>query len=132
MKYLVSSLLLCLALTGCNRAQSEVAQTAPMAIPVSYPVEREITDYADYTGRTAAVDSVEVRAHVWGYLKQVNFKEGALVKKGDVLFEFDPDSFRNELIICAHLSTRYRPEEVRRIVEPRLPPSLRARVRLWV
>src|SRR5262249_15691450 len=53
------------------------------------PVEREITDYADYTGRTAAVDSVEVRAHVWGYLDKVNFKEGALVKKGDVLFELD-------------------------------------------
>src|SRR5438067_8601584 len=94
MKYLVSSLLLCLALTGCNRAQSEVAQTAPMAIPVSYPVEREITDYADYTGRTAAVDSVEVRAHVWGYLEKVNFKEGAIVHKGDVLFELDPRPYQ--------------------------------------
>jgi RND family efflux transporter MFP subunit len=56
---------------------------------VSHPVERDVTEHADYTARTAAVDSVEVRAHVWGYLEKVNFKEGALVKKGDVLFELD-------------------------------------------
>src|SRR4029453_4014668 len=42
-----------------------------------------------FTGRLAAVDSVEVRAHVWGYLERVNFKEGAIVTKGDVLFELD-------------------------------------------
>jgi RND family efflux transporter MFP subunit len=53
-------------------------------------VERYVTDSADYTARLIAVDSVDVKAHVWGYLDKVNFKEGALVKKGDVLFELDP------------------------------------------
>jgi RND family efflux transporter MFP subunit len=80
----------CLVLTGCARAPLEAPATGPVSVTVSYPVEREITDYADFTGRTAAVDSVEVRAHVWGYLDKVNFKEGALVKKGDVLFRLDP------------------------------------------
>jgi len=61
-----------------------------MSVTVSYPVVREVTEYKDYTARTAAVDSVEVRAHVWGYLDKVNFKEGALVKKDDALFELDP------------------------------------------
>ena len=89
MKSIVSILLLCIALTGCTLAPSEPTGAALLSVPVSQPVERQVTDYADYTGRTAAVDSVEVRAHVWGYLKQVNFKEGALVKKGDVLFELD-------------------------------------------
>ena len=42
------------------------------------------------------------------------------------------DRFENELIICAHLSTRYHPQEVRRAVEARLPPRLRQRVRLWI
>jgi RND family efflux transporter MFP subunit len=56
-----------------------------------------VTDAADFTGRTAAVDSVEVRARVWGYLDKVNFKEGALVKKGDVLFEIDPRPYRADL-----------------------------------
>src|SRR5271156_2928892 len=78
-----------LALTGCAPAPSE-APPAPVPVTVSLPVEREITEYADYTARTAAVDSVEVRAHVWGYLDKVNFKEGALVKKGEVLCELDP------------------------------------------
>ena len=52
-----------------------------------------MTDSADFTARTAAVDSVEVRARVWGYLDRVNFKEG-LVKQGDVLFEIDPRTYR--------------------------------------
>jgi ribonuclease Z len=42
------------------------------------------------------------------------------------------DRFQNELIICAHFSTRYHPQEVRRLVEARLPPRLRERVRLWI
>ena len=80
----------CLCLTGCAQRPAEAPATAPIPVTVSYPVERDVTDFANFTARTAAVDSVEVRAHVWGYLDKVNFKEGALVKKGDVLFELDP------------------------------------------
>src|SRR5580698_9147539 len=76
--------------TGCTRGPSAPPPAPPVAVTVSHPVERYVTDYADFTARIAAVDSVEVRAHVWGYLQKVNFKEGALVKKGDVLFELDP------------------------------------------
>src|SRR5947209_10150830 len=89
MKCTASALTLCVAVAGCTHAALEAPATAPPPVTVSYPVERDIIDYADYTGRTAAVDSVEVRAHVWGYLDKVNFKEGAMVKKGDVLFELD-------------------------------------------
>src|SRR5438445_2684945 len=84
----------CLGLTGCARAPSEGPAAAPMPVTVSYPVERYVTDYTDFTARIAAVDSVEVRAHVWGYLDKVNFEEGALVKKGDVLFELDPRPYQ--------------------------------------
>jgi RND family efflux transporter MFP subunit len=66
-------------------------------VTVSRPVERDVTDHADFTGRTAAVDSVEVRARVLGYLDKVHFKEGALVKKGDLLFEIDPRPYRADL-----------------------------------
>src|SRR5436309_16071547 len=90
-------LLSSLVLTGCTRTPSEAPATAPIPITVSHPVERQVTDYADFTGRTAAVDSVEVRARVWGYLDKVNFKEGALVKKGDVLFEIDPRTYKTAL-----------------------------------
>jgi RND family efflux transporter MFP subunit len=85
---------ICLGLAGCAAGTSETPKAAPISVTVSYPVEREVTDYADYTSRIAAVDSVEVRARVWGYLDKVNFKEGALVKKGDVLFELDPRPYQ--------------------------------------
>src|SRR5215470_2061193 len=87
----------CLGLTGCSRAPSEAPEAAPTPVTVSRPVERDVTDYVDFTGRTAAVDSVELRARVWGYLDKVNFKEGALVKAGDVLFEIDPRTYRATL-----------------------------------
>src|SRR5438309_5293067 len=84
----------CLGVTGCTRAPSEAPAAAPIPVTVSYAVEREVTDYADFTARIAAVDSVEVRAHVWGYLEKVPFKEGDLVKKGDLLFEIDPRPYQ--------------------------------------
>src|SRR5436190_20755654 len=87
----------CLALTGCSGTSPDAPQEAPVPVTVSHPIEREVTDYADYTGRTAAVDSIEVRARVWGYLDKVNFKEGALVKKGDILFEIDPRTYEATL-----------------------------------
>jgi len=78
-----------LLLTGCGRPVASAPPESPPMISVSYPVDQQVTDYAEFTGRLAAVDSVEVRAHVWGYLEKVNFKEGAIVTKGDVLFELD-------------------------------------------
>ncbi len=77
-----------LGMTGCARTPAEVAPDT-VSVKVSHPVEREVSDHREFTGRTAAVDSVDVKAHVWGYLEKVNFKEGALVKKGEVLFELD-------------------------------------------
>jgi RND family efflux transporter MFP subunit len=90
-------LALCLGLTGCSRAAPEGPAAAPIEVMVSYPVKRQVTDSSDYTGRIAAVDSVEVRARVSGYLDKINFKEGTLVKKGEVLFEIDPRPFQAQV-----------------------------------
>lgn len=89
------ALVVCMSIgaAGCTRAPA-TAPAAPAVVTVSRPLERDITDYSDFTGRTAAVDSVELRARVWGYLTKVNFKEGAIVKKGDVLFEIDPLTYQ--------------------------------------
>src|SRR5215471_8339058 len=83
-----------LALGGCKHEPPAIAATPPPIVMVSLPVKREVTDYYDYTGRTAAVDSVEVRARVSGYLVKVNFREGVLVQKGDLLFQIDPRPFQ--------------------------------------
>ncbi len=84
-------------LAGCARAPAEAPAAGPPPVTVSCPVAREVTDYADFTARTAAVDSVELRARVSGYLEKVHFKEGALVQKGDVLFEIDPRTYEATL-----------------------------------
>src|SRR5262249_22515238 len=69
----------------------------PPAVPVSRPLSREVTDYVDFTGRTDAIQAVDVRARVTGYLVQMPFKEGAEVKKGDLLFEIDPRPYQAQL-----------------------------------
>lgn len=79
---------------GCQTKQQAAASTDPPVLPVSHPIERGVTDYSDYTGRTDAVESVSVRARVTGYLIKMPFEEGAEVQEGDLLFEIDPRPYQ--------------------------------------
>jgi RND family efflux transporter MFP subunit len=79
-----------LCLAGCARTPPSGPETEPPPVTVSYPLERDITDYGEYPGRVAAVDSVQVRARVSGYLEKIHFRDGTEVKQGDVLYEIDP------------------------------------------
>jgi RND family efflux transporter MFP subunit len=88
---------LTLTLTGCTHATAEAPAVPLTMVTVSHPIERSVTDYNDLTGRTSAPESVEVRARVNGYLDKINFKEGTLVKKGDVLFEIDPRPYQAQV-----------------------------------
>src|SRR5579863_7300053 len=81
-------------LPGCGRAPAQPPKLPPPAVSVSYPLEQDVTDYVEFTGQTAAVKTVEVRARVWGYLESVHFTEGALVHAGDVLFQIDPRPYQ--------------------------------------
>jgi multidrug efflux pump subunit AcrA (membrane-fusion protein) len=83
-----------LALCGCEREPPVSAAVPAITVAVSQPIEREVIDYGEYTGRTAAVKAVEVRARVSGYLVKVDFQEGAVVEKGDLLFQIDPRPFQ--------------------------------------
>ena len=64
---------------------------------VSQPIRRQVTDYARFTGRTAAVESVELRARVSGYLAEINYQPGDEVKAGKVLFRIDPPIYKAAL-----------------------------------
>jgi multidrug efflux system membrane fusion protein len=92
---------LCLATAGgaigCANRAPQVASTELPAVPVSQPVTREVTDYVDFTGRTDAIEAVDIRPRVSGYLVQMPFKEGADVKKDDLLFEVDPRPYQAQL-----------------------------------
>jgi RND family efflux transporter MFP subunit len=78
-----------LAFAGCGRHAAQ--QLAPPPSVTVAPVEqRQIVEHEEFTGRAEAVESVEVRPRVSGYIDEVKFQSGQLVKKGDVLFAIDP------------------------------------------
>jgi len=80
-------------LTGCGAAPAPQAPPAPV-VTVARPLEKDITDWDEYTGRIEPVESVEVRARVSGYLQSIHFDEGGVVEEGDLLFVIDPRPYR--------------------------------------
>jgi RND family efflux transporter MFP subunit len=86
-----------LALAACGQNAPPPAAPPPPEVTVARPVQRAVIDWDEYVGRFLAVDSVEVRARVSGYLDQVHFKDGQMVKQGDLLFTIDKRPFQNAL-----------------------------------
>lgn len=69
----------------------------PPTVVVAKPVVKEVVEHDDFTGRFNAVEFVEVRARVTGYLEKIHFQDGALVKKGDLLFTIDRRPYKAAL-----------------------------------
>lgn len=82
-----------LTITGCSREIPAAAPSPPPEVTVSKPVEREITEFLEFTGRTESPEFVEVRARVSGYLDKIHFQDGQEVKADDPLFDIDPRPF---------------------------------------
>ena len=83
--------ILCGILFGCGRPEAESKPPpSPIRVTISHPAQREIIEWDEYTGRLEAIDSVEVRARVSGYLQSIHFKDGAMVNPGSLLFVIDP------------------------------------------
>ncbi|ALK08725.1 efflux RND transporter periplasmic adaptor subunit [Blastochloris viridis] len=80
-------------LAGCGQGQKQQAAPPAPAVTVAPPVKKVVTETDEYVGRFVAVDSVEIRARVSGYLDAVHFKDGQLVKQGDLLFSIDRRPF---------------------------------------
>jgi len=98
---LALSLALAALVAACGQGEAQQkaggAAPPPPAVTVAKPVQRMLSDYDEYVGRFAAVDSVEVRARVSGYLDSVDFKDGQMVKQGDLLFTIDKRPFQTAL-----------------------------------
>jgi RND family efflux transporter MFP subunit len=77
--------------------QAPMPPPKPPEVDCSVPIVREETEYEYFTGQTQAMQTIEVRARVSGYLSKVYFKEGAEVKQGDKLFEIDPRPYQADL-----------------------------------
>ncbi|HMJ28844.1 MAG TPA: biotin/lipoyl-binding protein, partial [Xanthobacteraceae bacterium] len=85
-------MLFALALAGCGeKAQSQAA--APPPVTVAQPVKRTVTDWDEFTGRFEAIEEVQIRARVGGFVNSVEFKDGAIVHAGDLLYIIDPRPF---------------------------------------
>jgi membrane fusion protein, multidrug efflux system len=108
-------------LAGLNAGCSSSAQPkvpAPVEVSVAEVVCKQISDSDEFTGRLEAVDAVEVRPRVSGYLQSVHFKEGAIVRQGDLLFQIDPrpfqaevDRLKGDLASAERLSARRTPSQ---------------------
>ncbi|HUD52838.1 efflux RND transporter periplasmic adaptor subunit [Parvibaculum sp.] len=89
-------LALSLFLTGCDEAQTSEVKPAP-EVGVAEAVFQPLRAWDEFSGRLEAVDTVEIRPRVGGYIDDIRFREGAPVKKGDVLFQIDPRPFQAEV-----------------------------------
>ncbi len=87
-------LMLACLVASCGEKQ-QAGGPPPPTVTVSEPAKRTIFDFDEYVGRFVAVNSVEVRARVSGYLEGVHFKDGSRVKQGDLLFTIDKRPFQN-------------------------------------
>jgi membrane fusion protein, multidrug efflux system len=86
--------LLAVALAGCSeKSQPQAAAAAAPPVTVAQPVKRTITDWDEFTGRFEAVEEVQVRARVGGFVTSVEFRDGAMVKAGDLLYVIDSRPF---------------------------------------
>jgi RND family efflux transporter MFP subunit len=96
MRGILLSLLLFVAqaLVGCDGKPAASQVPPPPSVTVARPLQKVIDEWDEFTGRFTAVETVEVRARVSGVIDSVHFKEGQIVKQGDLLFVIDPRPYR--------------------------------------
>jgi multidrug efflux system membrane fusion protein len=85
-----------LGVLGCGE-KAQVTGPPPAEVIVSHPLKKEVTQYLEFTGTTAALEFVEIRARVEGWLESIHFVTGSRVKKGDLLFIIDPRPFQAQV-----------------------------------
>jgi multidrug efflux system membrane fusion protein len=80
-------------LTGCNEVASQQSVSGPPTVEVAQPTKRIVTDWDEFTGRFEAVEEVQVRARVGGFVTSVEFRDGTFVNAGDLLYVIDSRPF---------------------------------------
>src|SRR5262245_50373914 len=96
---LTAAFIVQLALAACSQAQTQTKSAAPPPpqVTIAKPVTKQIAEQDEYVGRFVAIESVEVRARVSGYLDAIHFQDGQIVRKGDRLFTIDRRPFETAL-----------------------------------
>lgn len=91
---LIAAVFIAFLLSNCGQAPQA---PPPPPVTVAHPAKQKVVDRDEYVGRFVAVDTIEIRARVSGYLDTINFSDGAIVKKGELLFTIDKRPFQNTL-----------------------------------
>jgi multidrug efflux system membrane fusion protein len=94
---LLAPLAITVLAAGCAQTSAQPAPPVPPQVTVASVIERNVTEWDEFTGRLQAVDVVDVRPRVSGLVSAVRFDEGAMVRRGDVLFQIDPRPFQAEV-----------------------------------
>src|SRR5438876_5201562 len=81
-----------LAASGCRKASAP--SQGPLPVNVVTAIEKEVNEWDEFTGRLDPVESVEIRPRVSGYITEIHFEAGAIVKKGDLLYVIDPRPYQ--------------------------------------
>src|SRR6186997_1297602 len=90
---ILAGLSVALGLGGCGDKAATSAPPLP-AVTVSKPLQDKVTEWDEYTGRFVPVATVEIRARVSGFIDSLHFKDGQIVKQGDLLFVIDPRPYQ--------------------------------------
>jgi RND family efflux transporter MFP subunit len=107
-KLIWASALNILLLGGCNRSTGNQGPPPPPEVSVAQVLQKPVKDWDEFTGRLQAVESVEIRPRVSGYIDKVAFTEGSLVKQGDPLFVIDPRPYQADYDRAAADVKRYK------------------------
>jgi RND family efflux transporter MFP subunit len=87
------ALLLAACLVGCDKPATQAAAPPPPPVTVSQPTKRTVTDWDEFTGRFEAMEEVQIRARVGGFVESIQFKDGDFVRPGDLLYVIDSRPF---------------------------------------
>jgi RND family efflux transporter MFP subunit len=106
---------------GCGKEEVELVTPPPPSVNVVLPISEPVQEFDEFVGRVAAVESVEVRSRVGGYIQSIGFKDGDEVKKDQLLFQIDPRPFQAKLdqskaeLARSQAENRYAKSELERL-----------------
>jgi RND family efflux transporter MFP subunit len=94
---ILATVLSLITFTGCSSKKNEYVEPPPPKVTVAKPLQKDITDYLEFTGTTKGYEEVEVRARVAGLLENMYFTPGTMVEKDELLFIIDPKEYQAEV-----------------------------------
>jgi multidrug efflux pump subunit AcrA (membrane-fusion protein) len=105
-------LLLLIAEVGCKKASAP--QQGPLPVSVVTAIEKEVNKWDEFTGRLEAVESVDIRPRVSGYITEIHFEAGAIIKKGDLLYVIDPRPYQADFDRASESSSHQASKSLRK------------------